>query len=80
MKHYYWCEAIIYVKYFLGISERVTEYMAYGSEVERHIAFAAKSVKATKILKHPYLKDRFLSLAGTPDYILITLRIWRQYP
>lgn len=74
LKHFYWCEAIIYVKYFLGIKETPTEYMLYGSEqeVEKHVAFAIKAVKAVRVLKHQYLRDPQLSLGGTPDYILIT--------
>ena len=74
LKHLYWCEAIIYVKYCLGVRERVTEYMEFGSEQEvgRRVAFAARLVGAVKILNHPYLEDPKLSLGGTPDYVLIT--------
>jgi len=74
LKHLYWCEAIIYVKYFLGVKEPPTEYMLYGSEqeVEKHVAFAIKAVKAVKAFKHPYLEDPQLSLGGAPDYVLIT--------
>ena len=74
IKHFYWCEAIIYVKHFLGIKETPTEYMVYGSEqeVEKHVAFAVRAVKAVKVLKHPYLEDPELSLGGAPDYVLIT--------
>jgi len=74
LKHFYWCEAIIYVKYFLGVREPPTEYMLYGSEqeVEKHVTFTAKAVKAVRIIKHPYLEDPKLSLGGTPDYVLIT--------
>lgn len=74
IKHFAWCEAIIYVKYVLGFRERVTEYMEYGDEVEKekHIVSAMKKFGGSYVIKHPLLIDESLGLTGIPDYVIIT--------
>jgi len=74
LKNFAWCEAIIYVKYYLGYRERGAEYMDYGKEIEKekHVATAVRKYRATKVIKPHELVSRDLPLIGKPDYILVT--------
>jgi len=73
LKHYAYCPAIIYVRYVIGLSESVTEYMEYGKEAhdERSIVPAIARYRPLKILKSPCLECEKLGLSGRPDYILL---------
>ncbi|MGC9069515.1 MAG: CRISPR-associated protein Cas4 [Thermoprotei archaeon] len=74
IKHYGYCEAIIYITHILGIQENPTEYMEYGREIEKekYIAPVIAKYKPTKILKKPQIISKEYKLSGSPDYILIT--------
>ena len=74
VKHYAYCEAIVYVEYVLGLRERATEYMEYGKEVEkeRNLGFIAAKLKAVEILRRPFLRSDELRLCGSPDYVVIS--------
>ncbi|MEM0086424.1 MAG: CRISPR-associated protein Cas4 [Zestosphaera sp.] len=74
IKHYAYCEVIIYVKHVLGIREHVTEYMEFGKEIEKdkNLGFITAKLKAIKTLKSPYMSSRELGLCGTPDYVIVS--------
>jgi len=74
IKHYAYCEAIIYITHVLGIAESTTEYMEYGSEVERDKSLGSiiAKFKVSEILKKPQLISREIMLCGSPDYIIRT--------
>ena len=74
VKHYAYCEAIIYVEHVLGLRERATEYMEYGKEIEREkcLGFIAAKLKASSVLRSPFLSSRELGLCGSPDYVVIS--------
>lgn len=74
LKHYAYCEAIVYIEYVLGIKEPVTEYMDYGGNIERDKSLApiVSKLKVAKIIKKPTLTSRVLELTGSPDYVLQT--------
>lgn len=74
IKHFFWCEAIVYITHYLGVRERETEYMAYGKEVEKEsvIASIMRAFKGKEIVKAPMLHDPELGLAGAPDFVVTT--------
>ncbi len=74
IKHYAYCEAIVYITHVLGIAEHATEYMEYGREIERDKSLGPiiAKFKVTEVLKKPQLISRELMLSGSPDYILRT--------
>ncbi len=74
VKHFTWCEAIIYVKYFLGIQEESTEYMELGREVEKEKVLAPliPKYKVKEVVREPTLRSERFKVVGTPDYVLIT--------
>ncbi|MCE4605958.1 MAG: CRISPR-associated protein Cas4 [Desulfurococcales archaeon] len=81
VKHIAYCEYIIYIKYRLGVQESPTEYMEYGSEVEKekHIAHIKALYKPYRVLKQPLLESPSKKLLGKPDYVL-ELRDHRYMP
>ncbi len=74
IKHYAYCEVIVYITHILGVTEPVTEYMEYGSEVERDKSLGPiiARFKVKEVLKKPQLASKELMLCGSPDYILRT--------
>ncbi|MEM0023815.1 CRISPR-associated protein Cas4 [Thermofilum sp.] len=74
VKHYAYCEAIVYIERFLGLGEQATEYMEYGREIEKekNLGFIAAKLKASFIIKKPLLCSRELKLCGSPDYVIIS--------
>jgi CRISPR-associated exonuclease Cas4 len=74
IKHYGYCEVIIYITHILGVQENPTEYMEYGKEIEKekYITPAIAKYKPVKILKKPQLISKKYKLSGSPDYILVT--------
>jgi CRISPR-associated exonuclease Cas4 len=72
LKHYAYCPVIIYITHVLGIREEATEYMAYGSEVEKESAVLAvvKATGAIEVLRK--MEVRGLGLSGVVDYLLVT--------
>jgi len=73
IKDYYFCPYTIYVRYVLGFVEHPTDYMLYGSELEkeRHISHIRALYKPARVLYSPLLEDVVLGLIGRPDYLLV---------
>lgn len=74
IKHYGYCEAILYITHVLGIQESPTEYMEYGKEIEKekYITPVIAKYKPVKILRQPQLVSKKYKINGSPDYVLIT--------
>ncbi len=74
IKHYAYCEVIIYIKYVLGVKEHITDYMEFGREVEKekNLSFIAARLKASEVLRTPYMSSKELKLCGGPDYIIVS--------
>ncbi|MCC6039762.1 MAG: CRISPR-associated protein Cas4 [Thermofilum sp.] len=74
LKHFAYCEAIVYLTHFMGVRETPTEYMEYGREVEReeHMQQLLRKYRVARVLKGVQLVSRELRLAGAPDFILVT--------
>jgi len=74
LKHFAYCEAIVYLTHRMGVREAPTEYMEYGREVEReeHVQQLLRKYRVARVLKGVQLVSRELRLAGAPDFILAT--------
>jgi len=74
LKHFAYCEAIVYLTHFMGVKEAPTEYMEYGREVEReeHLQQLLRKYRVARVLRGVQLVSRELGLAGSPDFILAT--------
>ena len=74
LKHFAYCEVIVYLTHFLGVKESETEYMEYGKEVEKdkfiHQLYPKYKVK--DVFKSVTLTSKELKLTGIVDYVLIT--------
>ncbi len=74
IKHYVYCEAIVYITHVLGIAETTTNYMELGQEIEKEKSLAPvlSMFKVAEVIKRPYLVSPMLKLTGTPDFVLRT--------
>jgi CRISPR-associated protein Cas4 len=74
LKHFAYCEAIVFLTHHLGIKETPTEYMMFGKEIEKekYLQQIFQKYKVTKIHRNVELVSKRLRLAGTPDAILET--------
>jgi len=74
LKHFSYCEVIVYLTHFLGIKESETEYMEYGREVEkeRFIQQLYPKYKVKQTFKSVALTSKELKLTGVADYVLVT--------
>lgn len=74
LKHFAYCEAIVYLTHGLGIRESTTEYMKYGEEIEKeqYLQQILKKYKVAKIHRQVALASRQYRLAGTVDAVLET--------
>ncbi|AKG38428.1 hypothetical protein MA03_02875 [Infirmifilum uzonense] len=74
LKHFAYCEAIVYITHGIGVRERETEYMAYGGEVEKEefLQQLLKKYSVARIHRGVTLSSRELQLTGTPDAVLET--------
>ncbi|MEM4501695.1 MAG: CRISPR-associated protein Cas4 [Thermofilaceae archaeon] len=74
LKHFAYCEAIVYLTHHVGIRERATEYMEYGKQLEKEesVQQLLKRYKVSRVLRGVQLASKELRLAGSPDFILET--------
>jgi CRISPR-associated protein Cas4 len=74
LKHFAYCEAIIFLTHRLGIKETPTEYMMFGKEIEKkeYLQQVLQKYKVVKVHRNAELVSKRLRLAGTPDAILET--------
>lgn len=74
IKHFAYCEVIVYIERVLGIREHATDYMEYGKEMEREksLGIIAAGLRASEVLREPYISSRELKLCGKPDYVIIS--------
>ncbi|MEM0233539.1 MAG: CRISPR-associated protein Cas4 [Candidatus Nezhaarchaeales archaeon] len=74
IKHYAYCEVIIYITHILGVREPATDYMEFGKEIEREksLSFIVARLKVREVLRTPYMNSRELGLCGSPDYVVIS--------
>jgi CRISPR-associated protein Cas4 len=72
VKNHVYCPAITYMTHVLGLRETETEYMMYGSEVEREgiISSVIPLINAVKVIRGMPLQNG--ELRGVVDYVLVT--------
>ncbi|PUA31175.1 MAG: CRISPR-associated protein Cas4 [Zestosphaera tikiterensis] len=74
LKHFAYCEVIVYLTHFLGVEESETEYMEYGKEIEKEkfIQQLYPKYKVKEVFRSVALTSKELRLTGVVDYVLIT--------
>lgn len=74
IKHYAYCEVIVYIEHVLGIKEHTTDYMEFGKEIEKEktLSFIAARLRASKVMRDPHISSKELELCGRPDYVIVS--------